>query len=98
MTIVSRSDGSLSQANNQRPSVETVTGIAPPPTRDARTPEPCDDAFSVIDTTELRWFVPGPLPADTCRWFTGATGVPEVRCDTYLIDGDGDIGVKRRSR
>ena len=55
------------------------------------------DAGSVVDTTELRWFVPGPLPPDVHVWFTGSTGVSEERCDTYLLDGRGDIGVKRRS-
>ena len=56
------------------------------------------DARSVLDTTELRWFVPGPLPADIGRWFSGSTGVAEQRCDTYLLDGRSDIGVKRRFR
>lgn len=54
------------------------------------------DALSVFDTTELRWFVPGPLPPDIRGWFTGSTGVPEERTDTYLLDGRDDIGVKRR--
>ncbi len=52
----------------------------------------------VLDTTELRWFVPGSLPADIGSWFTGSTGVLEERIDTYLLDGRGDIGVKRRFR
>ena len=69
---------------------------------DAQGPEPAQprrpDVLSVLDTTELRWFVPGPIPADIRSWFTGSTGVPEQRCDTYLLDGRGDIGVKRRSR
>jgi hypothetical protein len=68
----------------------------------AHGPEPVQprraDALSVLDTTELRWFVPGPLPLDIGRWFTGSTGVPEERCDTYLLDGRVDIGVKRRFR
>jgi hypothetical protein len=65
-------------------------------------PEPAQlhrsEALSVLDTTELRWFMPGPLPAHIRSWFTDSTGVPEQRCDTYLLDGRGDIGVKRRFR
>ena len=52
----------------------------------------------VLDTTELRWFVPGPLPAEMVGWFAGSSGVPEERSDTYRLDGRGDIGVKRRFR
>ena len=59
---------------------------------------PIGTAFSVVDTTELRWFVPSPLPADIVGWFTGSTGVREERYDTYLLDGRRDIGVKRRFR
>lgn len=69
---------------------------------DARMPEPAQprrsDALSVLDTTELRWFVPGPLPADISGWFIGSTGIVEERCDTYLLNGRVDIGVKRRFR
>ena len=54
--------------------------------------------LSVVDTTELRWFVPGPPPPDIVGWFTGSTGVPEERCDAYLLDGRSGIGVKRRFR
>lgn len=53
---------------------------------------------SVLDTIELRWFMPGPLPSDVRRWFTGSTGVDEDRCDTYLLDGRVDTGIKRRFR
>ncbi len=53
---------------------------------------------SVLDTTELRWFVPESLPAEVGGWFTGSTGVLEERSDTYLLDGRGDVGVKRRFR
>ncbi len=42
--------------------------------------------------------MPGPLPPEVRVWFTGSTGVPEERCDTYLLDGRVDIGVKRRFR
>jgi hypothetical protein len=66
---------------------------------DAQIPEPVrprrSDVISVLDTTELRWFVPGPLPAHIRSWFTG---VAEERCDTYLLDGSIDVGVKRRFR
>ncbi len=50
----------------------------------------------VLDTTELRWFVPGSLPAEVGVWFTGSTGLLEERIDTYRLDGRDDIGVKRR--
>jgi hypothetical protein len=82
--------------------VVTVAESGPSLVLDAQVPEPAQsrrpDALSVLDTTELRWFVPGPLPPDIGGWFTGSTGVPEERCDTYLLDGRGDIGVKRRFR
>lgn len=54
--------------------------------------------LSVLDTTELRWFVPGPLPRDVENWFAGSTGVSEQRSDTYLLEGRGDVGIKRRSQ
>ena len=53
---------------------------------------------SVLDTTEIRWFMPGPMPRDVTTWFTGSTGVREQRSDTYLLDGRDDVGVKRRSK
>ena len=66
---------------------------------DTRIEEPArPEAVTILDTTELRWFVPGPLPVDIGAWFTGATGVREERCDTYLVDGRSDVGVKRRFR
>ncbi len=58
----------------------------------------CPEAVSVVETTELRWFVPGPLPHDIRTWFTGSTGVIDERCDTYLLNDRVDIGVKRRGR
>ena len=68
----------------------------------ASAPEPVQaispDTPFVFDTTELRWFVRGPIPADIAEWFTGSTGVLEERYDAYLLDGRGDIGVKRRFR
>jgi hypothetical protein len=77
---------------------EHVLGLVP----DAQVPETAQqrrvDTRSVLDTTELRWFVPGTLPADIRGWFTSSTGVAEERCDTYLLDGCVDTGVKRRFR
>ena len=56
------------------------------------------ESLSVVDTTELRWFFPGPLPLEVRDWFHGSTGAPEERCDTYLLDGRHHIGTKRRFR
>jgi hypothetical protein len=87
---------------NRWESAVTVTEVDPVHVPDAQVPEPAQprrvDAFSVLDTTELRWFVPGTLPADIRGWFTSSTGVAEERCDTYLLDGRVDTGVKRRFR
>jgi hypothetical protein len=52
----------------------------------------------VLDTTELRWFVRGSLPAEIRSWFAVSSGVLEERIDTYLLDGRRDVGVKRRFR
>lgn len=50
-------------------------------------------------TTELRWFFDGPLPSDVRSWFMPkGVGLLERRCDTYLLDGRVDRGVKQRSR
>ena len=80
----------------------TVAEFVPLLVEEARICEPAQprspDARSVLDTTELRWFVPGPLPRDIGDWFAGSTGVSEERCDTYSLDGRCDIGVKRRFR
>ncbi len=57
-----------------------------------------DASVAVVDTTELRWFVPGPLPAEIRKWFIGSTGVVEVRRDSYLVDDRVDIGIKRRGQ
>jgi hypothetical protein len=51
---------------------------------------------SALNTTELRWFLPGPLPEEVRRWFTGVHGVVEERRDTYLLVGRPDRGVKYR--
>ena len=42
--------------------------------------------------------MPGSLPPDVRGWFTSSIAVPEERCDTYLLVGRGDVGVKRRFR
>jgi hypothetical protein len=49
-------------------------------------------------TTELRWFFDGRLPGDVRSWFThdGECGLQTSRRDSYLIDGQEDVGVKRR--
>lgn len=77
-------------------------GSARWPLSGAPLPEPGQprrvDACSVDDTTEVRWFMPGSLPPDVRGWFTSSIAVPEERCDTYLLVGRGDVGVKRRFR
>jgi hypothetical protein len=54
----------------------------------------------VIETTELRWFIEGLLPAEVAAWFTngGTRGAGEHRRDRYLIDGRPDVGVKFRAQ
>ena len=66
-----------------------------PPPRTGTVDEP---ARSVDVTSEIRWFVDGGLPPEVRRWFSqgGSTGLGEVRRDIYRIDGQVDIGVKRR--
>jgi hypothetical protein len=51
---------------------------------------------SVVDTTEIRWFVSGELPRDVRRWFIGSA-VAEERCDRYLLDERTDVGTKLRN-
>lgn len=63
------------------------------------TPRAAPSDKVVIDlTSELRWIFDGRLPDDVRRWFThdGAAGLSETRRDTYRLDGEVDIGVKRR--
>lgn len=57
-------------------------------------------AITIVDTTELRWFADGALPAEIMSWFTGAGSMAaiEERCDTYRIDDRDDAGLKRRFR
>ncbi len=52
-----------------------------------------------VDTSELRWFATGPLPADVELWFAGpdVTATAEHRCDVYQLTGLSEVGVKRRS-
>ncbi len=51
-----------------------------------------------FDTTEVRWFASGALPGQFVDWFSasGTTGSAESRCDTYWVDGQHSIGLKRR--
>lgn len=55
-------------------------------------------SVDVSDTTEIRWFAPGTPPHPLLEWFTRSetTGVVEERCDTYVVDGRPDVGVKWR--
>ena len=53
--------------------------------------------LAVIDTTEVRWFLPGPLPPAVRHWFSGGSGFSEERRDLYLLDGRDDFGVKFRN-
>lgn len=58
-----------------------------------------DDAGIRIDeTTELRWFFDGPLPTEVRRWFasTDVAGHTEHRVDSYRVDDQVGVGVKRR--
>jgi hypothetical protein len=56
--------------------------------------------ITVVDTTELRWFAEGPIPVDVRAWFTGGDtrGAVEDRCDSYRLDDQPAVGVKRRFR
>ena len=85
-----RSDRTVRTGGGPGPRRERVVAVAefraslltvhvPATMRRADTPLPL-----VLDTTELRWFVPGSLPAEVAVWFTGSTGVLEERSDTYL--------------
>jgi hypothetical protein len=49
-----------------------------------------------LETTEIRWFTPEPLPSEVRRWFTVSTGAAEERTDTYLLEDRTDVGVKCR--
>jgi hypothetical protein len=59
--------------------------------------QPVPAGVSVVDTTEIRWFVTGALPRDVRCWFVGPTAVVEERRDRYLLDARPDVGVKFRN-
>ena len=52
----------------------------------------------VLETLELRWFAPGPIPTSAVSWFETSAPhvVVEERIDSYLLTGRPDLGVKRR--
>jgi hypothetical protein len=55
----------------------------------------------MYETAEMRWFGPGPPPAQLRAWFGRAGRAPErepVRRDYYLRTGTGALGVKLRER
>ena len=58
--------------------------------------EPTDSG--PFDTTEVRWFAAGELPALFIAGFSAMPGAVhrEARTDTYLRDGSIDVGIKRR--
>ncbi len=65
-------------------------------TAPAERPAGADVAFDL--TTEVRWFFDGRVPAEVLSWFAdGGAGLTEDRCDRYRLDGEGDIGVKKRA-
>lgn len=51
-----------------------------------------------VRTLEVRWFLPGPLPAAVEAWFArlGPPVGPEARTDRYLAPTDDALGVKLR--
>ncbi len=62
------------------------------PTREHGRPE-----VTVDRTSEVRWFFEGRPPAQVLNWFIAGTGgLVEERSDTYRLDGQVDVGVKRR--
>lgn len=77
----------------------TATRTEPDRLRPDRSAIAVDGASVRIDeTTELRWFFDGPLPAAIRTWFVsmGRLGLTEHRIDTYRLDDQVDVGVKRR--
>lgn len=86
----------MDHAPNDRSAINLTTTSVPlePPRRAQDLP-----GVSVALTTELRWFFDGPLQADVRSWFMPrGVGLLEHRCDTYLLCGRLDIGIKQRSR
>jgi hypothetical protein len=54
---------------------------------------------AALDTSEVRWFAPGPVPADVLAWFTriAPIAIVDERCDTYLLHNVAGLGVESRS-
>lgn len=73
--------------------VATDSGVVAPAGREL-------SCQQVVDTTELRWFGSGELPADVEVWFgrDGRAGVIEERSDTYAVGRRTDVGIKFRSQ
>ncbi len=57
-----------------------------------------EPVVTIAETTELRWFIDGALPPEILAWFApvGTLGLTEERVDSYRIDDQVDVGVKRR--
>ena len=72
-----------------------VSRTESPPETDT---QPVPPGVTVDHTAELRWFFDGRLPDDVSSWFRGddSAGLTETRRDSYRLDGQVDIGVKRR--
>lgn len=69
----------------------------PLPGVDRPTEEHDDPEVAVDRTSEVRWFFEGQPPKNVLSWFNGGGGgLVEERRDTYRLDGQVDIGVKRR--
>lgn len=83
---------------NDPPATRGTRPVAPAPARTISRDTRLLDIRSDL-TSELRWFVDGPIPPEVTAWFTagGTVGFVEPRCDRYRVDGLGDVGVKRRS-
>jgi hypothetical protein len=72
--------------------------------REPRVTRPLEHSYSsaipgsVLETSEVRWFAHGPLPAALLTWFTagGRLGVEERRTDVYQRRSGTTVGVKRR--
>ncbi len=71
---------------------------APSAPTSASTSEVDDAVVTIDETSELRWFFDGPLPTEILTWFTPADtmGLTQHRMDSYRVDDQVDVGVKRR--
>jgi hypothetical protein len=89
---------SFARETRRRGETVTMLRVASERCRDATPPTSRERSggVSVVDTTEIRWFVSGELPRDVRRWFIGAA-VAEERCDRYLLDERSDVGTKFRN-